>query len=162
MVEVGTGGEAMTPTLLGRWQTRLATFLTIGVIVSFFFAVFYNPEERNDGNPGAINEDFFIVLFAIMLIGLLWDIAWILVQRLRWDRDWPPAFQWATAIIEGVLVWILLDNGALPWIPEEEAPPGSVFVFHYGLVFLLIFIWVQGPMRALLPRWRFHGGRITS
>jgi len=151
----------MTPNLLGRWQTRAAMFLTWGVLISFLFALFYNPEGRNDGNPGALNEDFFIVLFAVLILGFFWDVAWILLQRLRWDRDWPGAFQWGAALVEGVFAWILLANGALPFIPAEEAPPGSVFFFHYGLIFLVTWVFIQGPMRALFPRWRFYGGRIV-
>jgi hypothetical protein len=151
----------VTPNLIGRWQTRIAMLLTLGILVTLIFALSYNPEGRNDGEPGSINEDFFIVLFSVLVLGLIWDIVWILAQRLRWDRDWPPAFQWATAIIEGALIWLLLNNGGLPNIPAEEAPPFGVFLFHYGAVFVVTWVWVQGPMRALFPRWRFHGGRIV-
>lgn len=161
MVEVGPGGEDLTPTLFGRWQTRTAMMLTFGVIISLIFALAYNPEARNDFNNGALNEDFFIVLAAVLVLGWIWDIVWILLQKLRWDRDWPPAFQWATAIVEGVAVWLLLDNGLLPFIPEEEAPPFGVFLFHYLVIFFVTFFWVQGPMRALFPHWRFYGGRIV-
>lgn len=147
--------------MLGRWQTRAAMLLTWGILISFIFALSHNPEGRNDGEPGSLNEDFFIVLFSVLVLGFAWDVCWILLQKLRWDRDWPAAFQWATAIVEGILVWVLLANGALPFIPGEEAPSGMVFFFHYGLIFLVTYVFVQGPMRALFPRWRFHGGRIA-
>lgn len=135
--------------------------LTFGVLISLIFAFAHNPEGRNDFNPGTLNEDFFIVLASILVLGWAWDIAWILLQKLRWDRDWPPAFQWGTAFIEGVLVWLLLDNGLLPFIPEEEAPSIAVFLFHYLSIFFVTFAWVQGPMRAMYPHWRFYGGRIV-
>ncbi len=151
----------MTPNLFGRWQTRTAMLLTWGVFISLVFALAYNPEERNDFNPGSINEDFFTILITVLILGFAWDILWILLQKFRWDRDWPAAFQWATAAVEGVLVWILLSNGALPGIPAEDAPPGGIFFFHYGLIFLVTYWFVQGPMRAIFPRWRFHGGRIV-
>jgi hypothetical protein len=135
--------------------------LTWGVIISAAFAFAYNPGGRNHFHAGALNEDFFIVLGCVLVAGFAWDVAWILVQRLRWDRDWPPAFQWAAAIVEGAFTWLLLSNGVLPFIPAAESPPGRVFVLHYGLIFLVTFCFVQGPMRALYPRWRYYGGRLV-
>jgi hypothetical protein len=32
---------------------------------------------------------------------------------------------------------------------------------HYGLVFVATFIVVHGPIKVLLPRWRFRGGRVV-
>ena len=46
----------------------------------------------------------------------------------------------------------------LPGFPRDLPLP--VFVAQYGLVWLVVFLWTQGPMRALFPFWRFHGGTI--
>ena len=137
----------MTPTLFGRWQTRLATLGTLGVIVTAIFFAAYKDER------------FFLVLGYITLFGIGWDVIWIALQKLRWDRDWPAAFQVVAGVVEGVLVYSLIRMAGLPWI-ETKSVAIEVFTAHYGAVWLVIFIWVQGPMRALFPRWRFSGGRI--
>lgn len=138
----------MTPTLIGRWQTRIFLLATLGAIVTAIFAVAYR------------DDTFWRVLGYVALFGIGWDIAWIGIQQLKWDRDWPPFLQWATGLWEGFVIYVLIDNTGLPGIQE-----GSVsldrFVAHYGLVWLSVYIWSQGPMRALFPLWRFHGGRIV-
>lgn len=142
----------MTPTLMGRWQTRIAMLGTFGVLISLVFALTW-PAGTD------FTEEFFYVLGYVALFGLAWDVLWIIIQSFRWDRDWPPAFQWVTAGIEGLAVYLLIDNFAIPGIPEG-AVPKDIFAAHYGLVFFVTWAWTQGPMRAMYPRWRFTGGRI--
>lgn len=142
----------MTPTLLGRWQTRIAMLGTWGVLISLIFA-------WTRGEDG-FNETFLYVLGYVALFGLAWDVAFILIQRLRWDRDWPGAFQLAAGIIEGALVFGLIRTTGLPGIEEGGVSIG-LFIAHYGTVWVVTYIWVQGPMRALFPRWRFTGGRLV-
>ncbi len=137
----------MTPTLIGRWQTRLVMILTLGVIVTAAFAA------TRDG-------PFFPTLGYVLGFGLVWDILYILVQKLRWDRDWPAVFQVANGIVEGLLIFWLIASIGLPGIPRGSVGPAT-FAAHYGLVWLTIFVWVQGPMRVFFPRWRFHGGRFV-
>ena len=136
----------MTPTLLGRWQTRLVMVLTLGVLVTVAVA------SLRDG-------PFFHVLGYTLGFGLAWDVLYIQLQRLRWDRDWPAAFQVASGLVEGLLIYGLIRHVGLPGIPAGSVPV-MTFTAHYGLMWLVIFIWVQGPMRAVLPRWRFDGGRV--
>ncbi len=137
----------MTPTLIGRWQTRIFLLGTLGAIVTAIFAVAYQ------------DDTFWRVLGYVALFGIGWDIAWIGIQQLKWDRDWPPYLQWATGLWEGVFIYILIDNVGLPGIQEGSVPLGR-FAPHYGLVWLSVYLGSQGPMRALFPLWRFHGGRI--
>jgi hypothetical protein len=140
----------MTPTLLGRWQTRLVMLATFGLVITLVFALSYRP----------FNETFFVVLFWVAVFGLGWDIVFILLQKLRWDRDWPPLFQWLAAAAEGLAVYLVIDNTGLPGVAEGGVPAG-IFTAHYGLVFFTTWAWTQGPMRALFPRWRFDGGRVA-
>lgn len=142
----------MTPTLIGRWETRLAMLATWGALITLLFALFNGPE--------GFNETFFYVLVYVLVFGFAWDFAFILVQRLRWDRDWPAVFQVVSGVLEGALIFVLIRLTGLPGIPEDGVALGT-FLAHYGLVWLVTFIWVQGPMRALLPRWRFTGGRVV-
>ncbi|CAA9573114.1 MAG: hypothetical protein AVDCRST_MAG88-2540, partial [uncultured Thermomicrobiales bacterium] len=69
----------MTPTLLGRWQTRFLLLSTIGFVLTLPFLFF--------GLTPLIN------LVLVIAVGFLWDVLWQFLTRLRWDRDWPPAYQ---------------------------------------------------------------------
>lgn len=138
----------MTPTIWGRWQTRIVMFGTLGLLVAAIFWLIFDQDEN-----------FFRVLFYVGLFGVVWDVIYILIQQTRWDRDWPPVFQWAAGALEGALVWICIEYFGLPGI-DEGVVPFDRFLAMYLFVFFSIWIWVQGPMRAVFPFWRFHGGRI--
>lgn len=138
----------MTPTLVGRWQTRLAMLSTLGLLVTLIFAIVFD------------SLTFFAVLFWVFTLGLLWDVVFILLQSMRWDRDWPAIFQIGAGVLEGAVLYGLISFWGLPGIERGSIPP-SIFSAHYGLVWLVTFAWVQGPMRAFFPFWRFHGGRLS-
>jgi hypothetical protein len=122
-------------------------YLTLGLLVTAIFYAFTG------------NTVYFRVLAYIGVFGLAWDVVFILLQQLRWDRDWPAVLQVISGVVEGAFVFLLIQLWGLPGIARASVP-FSAFVFHYGLVWLVIFIWVQGPMRAIFPRWRFHGGQV--
>ena len=135
----------MTPTLLGRLQTRLLLFLTVGVVLTFPFAI-------------AIAGPFFSILFWIMILGFFWDCLYTFIQTFRWDRDWPAAYQVIAGIWEAFfLLSIIVSFG----LYGSDFGDFSVFWFtvHYSTVWLGIFIASQVLMRLLFPRWRFRGGR---
>ncbi|MCS7001510.1 MAG: hypothetical protein NZ518_01550, partial [Dehalococcoidia bacterium] len=71
----------MTPVLIGRWQTRLFTMFWIGLPITFIVAVF------------SLSFAPFIIWTVVLLLGFFWDIVYQLLQKLRWDRDWPGSFQ---------------------------------------------------------------------
>lgn len=137
----------MTPTLVGRWQTRLALLATIGLLITLIFVL-------------VLGSDVFLrVLVYVAVFGVVWDIIYIFLQRYRWDRDWPAIFQVINGVTEGVFLYAVIALGLLPFLPAPDVAVG-VFMVHYGLVWLAVFLWTQGPMRAIFPFWRFHGGRI--
>lgn len=138
----------MTPTLAGRWQTRLALFATLGLLITLIFVI----------ATGSVV--FLAALFYLAVFGLVWDVLYILLQQLRWDRDWPPVFAWLAALWEAVFLFALSAVISLPGIGPGGLPL-LPFVIHYLSVWTAIFLWTQGPMRALFPFWRFHGGRIV-
>lgn len=136
----------MTPTLLGRIQTRLLLLATVGTFVTFFYGIL----------AAILSPDFlgffvpFILLILVALFGIIWDILFNLLQKLRWDRDWPPAFSLIAAFIEMLpvmLVALLLNVHPV------------LFLFHYWTVWWATFIMALGPMRIIFPRWRFRGGQ---
>lgn len=140
----------MTPTLFGRWQTRLFLFATVGVLVTlpFVLGIFGT-------NAGII---FFWVLGYLALVGLLWDSLYIYLQTFRWDRDWPAIFQVLAGLWEAVFFIGIVKLFGLPGVPKTL--PLGLFFLHYSAVWLGIFTASQTLMRVLFPRWRFRGGQM--
>jgi hypothetical protein len=139
----------MTPTLFGRWQTRLFLFCTVGLLVTWIFASGWV------GFPA--NRDYYWVLFYLGAIGLLWDILYNFLQQFLWDHDWPGALQFLTAIVEGAFVGLFFSLGILPFLDPTHFN-GTTFVVHYGTAWLAMYLSAWVVMRILFPRWRFRGG----
>lgn len=136
----------MTPTYLGRIQTRLLLLATVGSLVTFFYGILAAFLANN------FTTFFipFLLLFLVAFFGIFWDILYNYAQKLRWDRDWPPAFSFITAFIEMLpvmLIALLLNVHPV------------LFLFHYWSVWWATFIMALGPMRIIFPRWRFRGGQ---
>lgn len=142
----------MTPTLLGRWQTRLFLFATVGVLITWPFSL--GIIEPNFG------AGYFRILGYLALFGCGWDILYNYLQKFRWDRDWPGAIQLLTGIWEAIFVACVVKSVGLPSVPQEDL---SLFWFaiHYSLVWLGIYAASHTLMRILFPRWRFRGGQIV-
>jgi hypothetical protein len=142
----------VTPTLLGRWQTRLLLLATVGLLISIPFAI-----GLVSSNPSSV---YFWILGYVAILGIGWDLIYTYLQKSRWDRDWPAAYQLFAGIWE--MVFILCGVkifGFLPIpIPKEELPIGG-FILHYSAVWLAVFISSQSLMRIIFPRWRFRGGQ---
>ena len=140
----------MTPTLAGRWQTRLLLLGTAGVIVTLIFGWIYGDSR----SPLAL-------LFYVLLLGFAWDALYHLLQGFRWDGDWPPLFQFAGGIAEGLLIWWLATGGffrdGLPGISPNLS--FARFFWHYATVWFVTFVFSQGLLKVIFPRWRFHGGQ---
>ena len=136
----------MTPTLLGRWQTRLLLLIVFGVPISLLFGVLY----RDLRTP-------LVLLGYVIVFGLAWDVLYNLLQGFRWDQDWPPAFQLAAGVWEGLFVWLLVAFLGLPGVASELG--FGQFVLHYGTVWFISFVTSQSLLRLVFPRWRFRGGQ---
>ncbi|BAZ39899.1 hypothetical protein NIES4101_58560 [Calothrix sp. NIES-4101] len=137
----------MTPTLFGRWQTRLLLLATVGVLVSLPFVV---------TAPDAEQGIYFWVLAYVAIFGIIWDIVYDRIQKYRWDRDWPAVYQLLAGIWEMVFILCGVKLIGLPAIPKEL--PLDKFILHYGAVWLAIFTVSQTLMRVIFVRWRFRGG----
>ncbi len=134
----------MTPTLIGRWQSRVMILGTVGVLVTLFFGAAIG----DVGTPLA-------VLLLVVVLGLGWDVLYTFLQRLRWDQDWPPLLVLLSGIWEALVAWVLI-----PLIPGFPRPLAAHFVLHYALVWLAMYAMLFGGMRILFPHWRFNGGRV--
>jgi len=148
----------MTPTLWGRWQTRLWLLATIGLFVTLIFAYLYQQ------SPETIDQTPFVLLAYILGFGFIWDIIYNQIQQYRWDRDWPPTFQLGAGILEGLFIWLLV--WLWPRLQAGSPLPGirpdlmfGQFVAHYATVWVTTFLASQSLLRIIYPRWRYRGGQ---
>lgn len=144
----------MVPTLSGRVQTRLFLLFLLGGVVTALIT----PVLPAGGALADRYQTTFVVLAAVIVLGVGWELVYHLLMQWRWEKDWPTMFGLVTAVPEGVLVWVLADYGQLPWLPGTVPLPA--FLIHFGVVWLVVWLFANGPMRVLFIRWRFHGGRL--
>ncbi|MGB0387586.1 MAG: hypothetical protein ACPGWR_22430 [Ardenticatenaceae bacterium] len=144
----------MTPTLFGRWQTRVFLLGTYGVLITLFFGWLFSwwPEP---GDPDSYTTTLSILGYVI-LFGFGWDLLYNYLQTFSWDSDWPPTHQLAAGIVEAIFLWILLLYVDLPGVAFLEL---WAFVLHYSTVWIITFLLSQSAMRIWFPRWRYNGGQ---
>lgn len=151
----------MTPTLPGRWQTRLLLFIFIGLPVTFLFALY-----RTNWSLSPLRYELsafyypFLVLTAILALGLALDVVYIQLQRFNWDQDWPFAYQFFFSIVEYLIVFYAASEGWLDWLFKEGRPTWDGTVYHFSTVFVLSFLALLGGCQIFLVRWRFKGGEL--
>ena len=140
----------MLPTLNGRIQTRIFMLATWGALITLLITPIlpHDPDYKTT----------YIILATVAVLGVGWEIIYHLIQQFRWEKDWPTLFGFITCVNEGALVWLLLELEAMPGIDGEV--PFSTFVIDFMVIWVVIWLWVNGPMRVPLIRWRFFGGRI--
>jgi hypothetical protein len=137
---------AVTPTLSGRIQTRLALLGLVGVPWTMMIA---------PALPGGVQRgQALAALLVVAVLGVGWELLYHACQQLRWDRDWPSLFALAAGVPEGALAWPMLHQLGL----APRAP--LAYVLFFGTTWLLVWLVTQGPIRVLAPRWRHTGGRL--
>jgi hypothetical protein len=150
----------MTLTLAGRLQTRLMVLASVGVPWTLIVSL---PLGLVSGM--SLRLAYRITLeaaIALMVLGLAWEIVYHGMQQFRWDKDWPTAFGLLTVANEGVLVWLILH--LLHLIPGGWGFSSSIlplFVIYLGTTWALLWAVAQGPLRFVVPRWRFEGGTFS-
>jgi hypothetical protein len=155
----------VTPTLLGRWQTRFFLNLVFGVpVIAFYMVVFDQLPKLQEFRNDTSDLGFFhmpLLLVWMTLIGFVFDVIYIALQSLRWDRDWPLAFQIAGGLVEGGLILFLSLDDRLPFVTHCD---DDIFQFPIAYMSMLVpaYAFLFGPMRVLFPRWRFAGGKIVG
>jgi len=147
----------MTPTLSGRWQTRIVLLWTIGLILTLALMWHWDVFSLSPRDP--VFWQLLAVLGYVTLLGLGWDIVYSHLQSYRWDHDWPLIFHFVCGLIEGLVVFLLFRHNLLPGV-TYHAGDELRFLVHYGLIFWVTYWWLYGPMRILAPRWRFRGGEL--
>ena len=171
----------MTPTLLGRVQTRLFLLATVGVIWTIILVPFLphalasdmsmsgnygmtmlrNMQMVSSGQPSTLSMDYqmaFVALGLMAGLGVLWDLAYHGLQQRRRDQDWPPLLWLFSAVPEAILLWF-----ALRWVGTTRGTltPGSsdfpMFAMQFATTWLLVWLIVLGPMRMFSVRWHLCG-----
>ncbi|MEZ0578650.1 hypothetical protein [Nocardioides sp. MH1] len=158
----------MLPTLNGRLQTRIFMLVVFGGIITFLIT-----PVLPDGAPGVPGFDgtfyriTYVILATVLVLGILWELLYHLIQQFRWEKDWPTMFGLITILNEGALVWLLLELGLVPGMPDgfyDYDLPSSffwAFFVDFTVIWIVIWLWTNGPMRVPLVKWRFFGGRIV-
>lgn len=152
----------MIPTLSGRIQTRLFLFVVLGLPITLVFALSQTGWVWDWGQM----QVFFLFLATITVLGLILDPVYIALQRLRWDRDWPFAFQFFFSIVEFAIVLALAVGGFLPWLDgmAVKGQPASVDAWvatrHFLWVFIPSYLALLGPISAFFIRWRFKAAQF--
>lgn len=141
----------MTPTLFGRIQSRLVVVLTVGLVWTVLVSPFLPAGDTDLGSVYAMT--LRAVVFTAVVGAVLWEPLYHLLQQYRWEKDWPTGLGLVTAVPEGLVVLALLtDSGPVPL---------AAFLLHFTSTWLLVWFVLNGPLRVLLPRWRFRGGRLV-
>ena len=137
----------MTPTLVGRIQSRLLIVLGVGLVWTILVGPFLPAGGASLGSVYGVT--IRAVIYTAVVGAIVWEPIYHLIQQYRWEKDWPTGLGLATMVPEGLLVLAFLG----------EVPVGA-FLLHFVTTWLLIWFVINGPLRVLLPRWRFRGGRI--
>ncbi|WP_040808333.1 hypothetical protein [Nocardia concava] len=146
----------MTPTLNGRIQTRVLVLGVIGFLVAAVLTPLL-PMGRLSVEQGY--RVTLTVLIAVILVGVGWELLYHGLQQFRWDKDWPTLFGLVTIVNEGLLMWMLVRYTAIV-LPRNLRPGALAFLIDFTLTWLVFWMFVNGPIRVLLPRWRYNGGRV--
>jgi hypothetical protein len=161
VVAVDEESGAMTLTLAGRLQTRAFLILIVGLpwtcIITPVLAAISHTEML------AAYRLTLPALALMALLGAVWECVYHVPQQVRWDRDWPSSFALLTVLNEAAALWLALAPfGTAIGVSGLTRPPLFPFALHIGTTWVLIWLVAQGPLRTLLPRWRFQGGRILN
>jgi hypothetical protein len=143
------------PTLAGRLQTRIFLLATIGVVLTALVVPVL------PGTTGSLADTYLtahLILLAVAVVGLGWELLYHLLMQFRWDKDWPTLFGLLTIVPEGLLMWVLLEAGLIPGIDGPVA--FSTFATMFSLVWAGQWLFANGPMRVLCVQWRLRGGRL--
>jgi hypothetical protein len=141
----------MTPTLIGRWQTRFALLATVGVA----WTLLVTPLLPHGADIGAAYRTTLLALVITAVIGaVVWDPIYHGLQQFRWEKDWPTFYALLNGINEAATTWFVLRvfRPISPW----------PFMIHFSTTWTLIWLVTIGPIRIVLLRRRFIGGRVAG
>lgn len=144
----------MTPTLIGRIQSRIILILLVGIPWTLLASPFL--PGIPDGVPTSeVYKITFRALAIVIVVGVvIWEPIYHFLQQFRWEKDWPTLFALLVVIPEAATTKFVLNRLV------DGTPPLSSFLWHF--IPLWIFVWAMaiGPIKVFLIRYRFGGGRF--
>lgn len=143
----------MLPTLAGRIQTRIFLIVVIGGLWAL-------PIGPLIPGPEAVSDKYrtlYEILVIVVVLGVLWEFVYHGLQQFRWEKDWPTLFGLLLGIPEGVLAFVVARLGVLP---DTEHVSVAAFLVGFGTIWIVTWLFVNGPMRVFTVHWRFRGGRL--
>jgi len=151
----------MTPTLMGRLQTRIFLAATVGVL----WTAAITPVLPR---PAGMSSTFayhvtFRALGLMTLLGLGWEAVYHIIQQSRWDKDWPSVFALLVVVPEAIPLWYVTHIlNVIPGTTRLSSPIIPLYTIHVGTTWLLTWLFMQGPLRVMHLRWRFEGGKVLA
>ncbi len=149
----------MTPTLIGRIQTRLFVVLIVGGI----WTAIITPVLPVPGNPplGDVYKLTYAALVIVAVFGaVVWEPIYHGLMQFRWEKDWPAMFNFLQIVPEYLSTWLLLHVAAFNPLPGPPRVPGLAFFILFVTTWIVTWLFANGPMKIFFLRWRFSGGRI--
>lgn len=148
----------MVPTLSGRIETRLFLLVIIGIPWTALISVI-GPTAAG-AHLSSVFETTYWVLAEVAIVGsVFWEPLYHFLMQFRWEKDWPIMFSLLQGIPEGVLAYVLLRS--VGPMPHPAAATSATFLAQFVPLWFLVWLTAIGPMRVLVPRWRYRGGRIV-
>lgn len=141
----------MIPTLTGRMQTRLFLLATVGLAWTIVVVPLL---PRFGASLGDVYATAILALFVIALMGLGWELLYHFIQQYRWEKDWPILYALVEGLPEGILAFAVVDAVV------TNGPHPITFFLHFFTTWIVVWLAAVGPLRMVLIRWRFRGGRI--
>ena len=153
----------MTPTFIGRIQTRIFALIVIGVPATLLITLVIPATLATGKSRGAALGGLYAITFTalaiVLIVGVVvWEPIYHSLQQFRWEKDWPTLFGLITGINEGILNYVLLK--AIGPTPSGVQVGAGGFAVDFAFVWLSAFVFLNGPMRVPFIRWRFRGGRV--
>jgi hypothetical protein len=139
----------MTYTLFGRWQVRILLLATVGLILSAIVAI------KSGTYSGG--EALMAVVY-LGIFGLVWDLGYHQLQRLRWDGDWGTLLQLLGAVWEAMFLIFAAKYIGLPGI--DKARFNAIgFIGFDALLCFVSYLAQHSILKILSPYSRFQGGQ---
>lgn len=151
----------MIPTLSGRIQTRIWLILFVGIPWTLIITpLLPNQRDLTDGSLFDTYKTTFTVLGIVLALGVLfWEWIYHLLQQFRWEKDWPVMFTFFEVINEAIVAFVVFK--AFDFDTKFGATAtNATFWWHVVSTWMVMWLFVLGPIKVLFIRWRFRGGRI--
>jgi hypothetical protein len=152
----------MIPILSGRIQTRIFLIIFIGIPWTLIITPVL-PNNR-DLIPGSSLVDTYsttlTALAVVLVLGcVVWEPFYHFLQQFRWEKDWPVMFVLFEVINESIVAYLVFKGLNLDEKFNATATT-STFFWHVVTTWIVMWLFVLGPIKVLFIRWRFSGARI--